>query len=480
LFAIQTTYLAGSGTIKNVACLLSLLESTVANVHLCTHGLFYMDRFKGEAIMRVSPRLDRYKDLVDASVIKQIYDLARSLAGLRVLHMNTTAQGGGVAEILQELIPLMQELGIKHDWKVIPLDEASGSFTARLVDMMQGYDTGAFPKAEKQVFLEKLRHSLGEKQDYQADLFFVHDFQLVPLAQFFPWMRPAIWFSHVDTAHPEPSAQQYIEQFLDPYTLACFNSQASVFKDLPPEKVQVVTLGIDPFRTKNCLLPKARGMELLTRCGIDIARPVITQVSRFGVWKNPWQVLDIYHQVKQQIPSVQLAMVGALEAKDDIKAVEILADLQRNYVRGDPDIHLLSDPAIIDHEVVNAFQRYSSVILQRSIREGFGFTVTEAMWKKQPVIGTNVTGIRMQITHGVNGYLVDDAETAAAYTIKLLQDRELWRELGENAYETVRQRFLFPTMVLDYLKALARALENAHAVMEGVRGTTAIGNELVA
>ena len=173
-------------------------------------------------------------------------------------------------------------------------------------------------------------------------------------------------------------------------------------------------------------------------------------------------------------------MVGALEAKDDIKAVEILADLQQNYMRGDPDIHLLSDPAIIDHEVVNAFQRYSSVILQRSIREGFGFTVTEAMWKKQPVIGTNVTGIRMQITHGLNCYLVDDTETAAAYTIKLLQDRELWRELGENAYETVRQRFLFPTMVLDYLKALARALENAHAVVEGVRGTTAIGNELVA
>jgi len=140
-------------------------------------------------------------------------------------------------------------------------------------------------------------------------------------------------------------------------------------KDLPPEKVQVVTLGIDPFRVKNRELPAARGREILRRCGIDPARPLITQVSRFGIWKNPWQVMDIYCRVKQQMPSVQLALVGAMEAKDDVKAMEILADLQHNYVHADPDIHLLSDPTSINHEAVNAFQRYSSVILQRSIRE---------------------------------------------------------------------------------------------------------------
>ncbi len=418
--------------------------------------------------METSPLLDRYKGIVSASLIQQIYEVAHSLADLHVLHINTTAQGGGVAEILSDLLPLVEELGIRHDWKVISLDEASGYFTARLVDMLQGYDTGAFPEAEKQVFLEKLRHAVGKGPEYQADIYFIHDFQLVdmyfihdfqlvPLAEFFPWMRPAIWFCHVDTAHPTPSAQQYIRQFLDPYALTCFNSPASVFEDLPPEKVQVVTLGIDPFRVKNRDLPRERGMQILSSCGIDPARPLITQVSRFGVWKNPWQVIEIYRLVKQQMPAVQLAMVGAMEAKDDIKAEEILADLQQNYVHGDTDIHLLSDPTIINHEAVNAFQRYSSVILQRSIREGFGFTVTEAMWKKQPVVGTRVTGLQMQITHGSNGYLVDDTEAAAAYTLKLLQDRDLWRELGANAYETVRQRFLFPTLILGYLKALQRA-----------------------
>jgi trehalose synthase len=413
-----------------------------------------------------SPLLDRYKGIVDESLIDQIYDVARSLAGIRVLHVNTTAQGGGVAEILNKLLPVMNELGIQHSWSVVPLDETSGYFTARLVDMLQGYDTGSFPEREKQVFLEKLRHAVSSRQDYQADMFFIHDFQLVPLAEFFPWMRPAIWFCHVDTAHPTPSAQHYIRQFLDPYALACFNSQASIFQDLPPEKAQVVTLGIDPFRVKNRFLPKARGMELLASCGIDPGRPLITQVSRFGIWKNPWQVIDIYRFVKQQLPSVQLAMVGAMEAKDDIKAQEILTDLQQHAVCGDPDIHLLSDPTIINHEAVNAFQRYSSVILQRSIREGFGFTVTEAMWKHQPVIGTHVTGLQIQISHGYNGYLVDETEAAAAYTLELLQDRERWMELGQHAYETVRQRFLFPVMILDYLKALARVQAEAHAFAE--------------
>jgi trehalose synthase len=183
------------------------------------------------------------------------------------------------------------------------------------------------------------------------------------------------------------------------------------------------------------------------------------------------------------LSAVQLAMIGALEAKDDITAEEILTDLQRHYVHGDPDIYLLSDPTIIDHEVVNAFQRYSSVVLQRSIREGFGFTVTEAMWKKQPVIGTCVTGLQLQISHGYNGYLVDDTETAAAYTLKFLEDRNPWRELGENAYDTVRQRFLFPTMILAYLQALARAQTNARALVKpgmALIETTGAGVELAA
>src|SRR5256712_8709281 len=164
--------------------------------------------------METSPLLDRYKGLVSASLIEQIYEVAHSLAGLHVLHVNTTAQGGGVAEILSDLIPLVEELGIRHDWKVISLDEASGYFTARLVDMLQGYDTGPFPEAEKQVFLEKLRYAVSKWPEYQADMYFIHDFQLGPLAEFFQWIRPSIWVCHVDTVHPTTSSLLYILQFL--------------------------------------------------------------------------------------------------------------------------------------------------------------------------------------------------------------------------------------------------------------------------
>jgi trehalose synthase len=283
----------------------------------------------------------------------------------------------------------------------------------------------------------------------------VHDFQLVPLAQFYSWMRPAIWFCHVDTAHPGPHAADYVRRFLGTYELYGFNSHASVLQGLPPEQVQVVTLGIDPFRVKNRFLTPQEGREIFLRSGIDPDRPLITQVSRFGHWKNPRQVVDTYRLVKQEIPGVQVALIGAIEAADDISSKSVLAEME-TYAAGDPDIHLLSDARVITHREVNAFQRYSSVILQRSLREGFGFTVTEALWKSQPVVGTTATGLRVQVKHGDNGYLVDDTEGCAAYTLKLLQDRALWRKMGARAHESVRKNFLFPMMVLEYLEALSR------------------------
>src|SRR5260370_12625165 len=202
-------------------------------------------------------------------------------------------------------------------------------------------------------------------------------------------------------------------------------------------------------------------MKLLTRWGIDTPRPLITQVSRFGNWKNPWQVIDIYRLVKQQLPSVQAALVGAMEASDDILAMEVLKDVQAK-AGGDPDIHLLYDPAVIKHQEVNAFQRYSSVILQRSIREGFGLTVTEAMWKYQPVVGTSATGLRTQIIDGRNGYIADDPETAAQDTLKLIKDRALCPRLGKQAHLRVKENYLLPMMIAEYLDALLKAREMSH------------------
>ena len=409
--------------------------------------------------MRRSVRLDRYKRFVGEDLLSEIYHIAESLAGLHILHVNTTAQGGGVAELLHALIPPMEELGIRNTWKVVPLDDASNQFTAYVVDLLQGIEHGDISEEDKRVFLDKLRVTpvLRRAEENQADIYFIHDFQLAPLAKIFPWMRPAIWMCHVDTASPDPNGKAYIEQFLDVYSLCVFNTPLSVFKDLPPQKTHVITPTIDPFSEKNRFLTPERGWQILARCGIDTTRPLITQVSRFGNWKNPWQVIDVYRLVKQQLPSVQLAYVGAMEAADDINAMEILKDIQAK-ADGDPDIHLLYDPAVIKHPEVNAFQRYSSVILQRSIREGFGLTATEAMWKYQPVVGTSATGLRTQIIHGLNGYIADDTETCAKYTLKLIRDGDLRRKLGKQAHLRVKDNYLLPTMMLEYLGAIEKAL----------------------
>jgi len=310
------------------------------------------------------------------------------------------------------------------------------------------------------VFLEKLRRipDMQRADQNHADIYFIHDFQLAPLATLFPWMRPALWMCHVDTANPDPDGKAYIDQFLDAYNICVFDTPLSVFKNLPSEKAHVITPTIDPFSEKNRFLTPEKGLRMLAQCGIDITRPLITQVSRFGNWKNPWRVIDVYRLMKKELPSVQVALVGAMEAADDIKAMEILKDIQAK-AGTDPDIHLLYDPAVIKHPEVNAFQRYSSVILQRSIREGFGLTVTEAMWKYQPVVGTSVTGLRAQIIDGQNGYIADETESCAERTLKLIQDRDLWRKLGKQARKRVRDNYLFPRMVLQYLDALQKARE---------------------
>jgi trehalose synthase len=410
--------------------------------------------------MKRSPRLDRYRRFVKDELLDQIYDAAASLAGLHVLHINTTAQGGGVAELLHALLPVMNELGIEHIWKVVPLDDTTNRFEAHLVDLLQGMEHGEVAEEDKHVLVDTLRRTpvLRDQKENQADLYFIHDFQLAPLATLFPWMRPALWMCHVDTANPDPRGKAYIEQFLDAYNICVFNTPLSIFKDLPSEKTHVITPTIDPFNEKNSFLSRDKGMKILTRCGIDIARPLVTQVSRFGNWKNPWQVIDIYRLVKQQLPSVQVALVGALEATDDIKATEILRDI-RDMAGADPNIHLLYDPAEIKHIEVNAFQRYSSVILQRSTREGFGLTVTEAMWKYQPVVGTSVTGLRTQIIDGSNGFIADDVEICAKMTLRLIEDRGFWHKLGKQAHLRVKNNYLLPIMILEYLDALAKARE---------------------
>lgn len=405
--------------------------------------------------MKRSKQLDQYANFVGEEILNTIYKKASDLRGVHVLHINTTAKGGGVAEILEGLDPIVRDFDITHSRKIIQLDEDASHFTSHLLNLLQGNEPGEISAADREKFLSWLGQSRLSEHDDQADIYLVHDYQLVPLAQLYPWLQPAVWFCHVDTAQPNPHAKRYVQEFLDAYELSVFNSELSVFPEIPPQLAHVVTLGIDPFRRKNASMARDHGLKLLQQCGIDTQRPLLTQVARYDRWKNPWQAIDVYRQVKQQIPAIQLAFVGAMEATDDKGAVEVLHDLQR-YAEDDKDIHFLYDPAVIRDDEVNAFQRYSSVILQRSTREGFGLTATEAMWKSQPILGTSATGLKTQLVDGENGYIVDDTQACAERTLELLQRRDRWQQLGQNAHKHVNNHYLLPMMVLSYLDALEK------------------------
>ena len=221
--------------------------------------------------------------------------------------------------------------------------------------------------------------------------------------------------------------------------------------DCPP--VYIAPPAIDPLTIKNSPFERDAAFKIVSAMGIDQNRPLITQVSRFDVWKDPWGVVDAFRMARKSIPGLQLAMLGLSQATDDPEALDVLESV-RERAESDPDIHLYFDPeglpATID-EVVNAFQVASDVLIQKSLREGFGLTITEAMWKGKPVIGGNVGGIRVQIENGVNGYLVDTPEECASRIVDLLNDPALRSSLGNAAREEVRGRFLMPALALDYL-----------------------------
>jgi trehalose synthase len=221
----------------------------------------------------------------------------------------------------------------------------------------------------------------------------------------------------------------------------------------PPDKIRFLRPAIDPLSIKNQRLAKAKAKEILAGLCIDPQRPLISQVSRFDPWKDPLGVIDAYRMAKRQIPDLQLALVGVIEAQDDPEAETVL-EQAKQYTKGDPDIHLFSDPAQVGHFEVNAFQTASEIVLQKSVREGFGLTVAEAMWKGNPVIGGNCGGIRVQIEDGKNGFLVSTPEECARRVVELIRDEPLRKRMGPAGRETVRRSYLIPRLLRDYLSLI--------------------------
>jgi trehalose synthase len=390
-----------------------------------------------------------YRRVVDPDQWECIQQLAGPLRGLRVVHINATPAGGGVAEILRTLIPLSRAVGLDAQWQVLPPDDQFFQVTKRMHNWMQG-KSGHLSPRDRQVYLDYSAR-IASEVDVQADVWVVHDPQPLALRSLVPLQGPAIWRCHIDCSTPNGGVCRYLMPWLRDYERVVFTMPSFRLDGLSADQVEQEYPAIDPFAAKNRRMLGRTARSVLAGLGIDPQRPLVTQVSRFDPWKNPWEAVDSYRLAKREVPDLQLAMVGVFSASDDPEAPRIYRSLQR-YVQGDPDVHLFTDPVQVGPREIQAFQSASTAVLQRSSREGFALTVTEAMWKGTPVIGTPVGGIVVQITDGQNGFLAASAEDCADRIVELVRNPRRARVLGGAARASVRKRFLMPRLLADELR----------------------------
>jgi trehalose synthase len=390
--------------------------------------------------------LSRYSLLLGKKVIKKIQKKAKKFEKSEVLNINATKFGGGVAEILQNMIPLMHELKINADWKVFTAPDSFFEISKKMHNALQGDMEILFSDDEISEYISQAESTYEQIQP-MGDFIIIHDPQPCPVIKFTKkGTSKWIWRCHIDTSNPNPQAWDIISEYLPLYDALIFTLKDYAKKGIQKPIFQI-TPSIDPFSEKNRQLEVDIAKDIVEKF-VPLDLPIITQVSRFDPWKDPLGVIDAYRKVAKEIP-VRLALIGSL-AHDDPEGVEWLERV-KNYAGDDPNIHILSNLDGVGNIEVNAFQQISNIILQKSIREGFGLTVTEALWKKTPVIGGNVGGIKLQIENGINGFLVNSIEETTEKILYLLKNPKISEEMGRKGHEKVKKEFLLLNHVEKYL-----------------------------
>jgi trehalose synthase len=396
--------------------------------------------------------LQEYSEVAGPGVIDELRALASRVGGRKMQHINSTSVGGGVAEILTRLIPLLRELGIEASWDVIKGDQAFYSVTKAFHNALHG-KREEVTASMYETFRENTEMNLRD-MNFTGDVVFIHDPQPAGLIQRKSDIgRRWVWRCHIDISAPQADVWDFLRPYVQGYDGAIF-SMPDFAQRLPVPQFRVAP-SIDPLSDKNRPLEKAEIAAVLEKYHIDAGRPVITQVSRFDRFKDPLGVIAAYRMAKKRY-NCQLILAGG-GATDDPEGEEVLREVQQS-ADGDPDIHILLLPPFSDLEI-NALVRGSTIVLQKSLREGFGLTVSEALWKRKPVVAGAVGGIKLQVIDGVTGFLVHSPEGAANRIIQLLGDRRLRERLGENGFQHVRQNFLLTRHVKDYLLTML-ALEH--------------------
>jgi trehalose synthase len=399
--------------------------------------------------------LEDYRGIVGDDVIAGIHSKARRLLGRRVLHINSTYQGGGVAEMLASLVPIMNDTGVDADWRILLGNMDFFQVTKKFHNAMQGGPINLTRRKKDQY--EHTNQAFASWAQLDRDVVVVHDPQPLPLIRYFKKRQPWIWRCHIDITDANPVLWEYLKGFLLRYDMVLVSHPDYLRPDLPVPQ-RIVHPAIDPLSAKNIELRPAEIDRLLAKQGVPRDKPLVTQISRFDPWKDPLGVIEAFKLVRKEV-DCRLVLCGSMAADDPegLVVYEEVARKARKLVESGDIILIAQDSS---SSFINALQRASTVIVQKSTREGFGLTVAEGMWKGKAVVASRVGGIPLQIEDGETGYLVEprDIEATADRIITLLRDTELRVTIGEKAREAVRAKFLTTRLLDDYLDVLTTVL----------------------
>ncbi len=383
--------------------------------------------------------IEDYAPLVGAEAVDRILKKSKRMRDMRIVNISSTYCGGGVAELLSSLTLLMSSAGIRTGWQVIEGRADFFSVTKMFHNALQGGEI-LLTEQEMRIY-EEVAYENSVRDHLDHDLVIVHDPQPLPMICHYRRKAPWVWRCHLDLTHPDPDLWTYLAPFVERYDAVVLSLPEYAQSLATPQRF--IAPGIDPFSPTNKDLSADEIEECLARYAIPTDLPLVVQISRFDKWKDPHGVIEAFRIARREVDCT-LVLKGNFAA-DDPEGQEVFESLCEC---AEERIHILS---VQDSILVNALQRRAAVVLQKSLREGFGLTVAEAMWKGAAVIGGNVGGIRHQIEDGVSGFLVDNVEQAAEHIVRLVKDEALRRRLGERAKESVRKRFLMTRLMEDWL-----------------------------
>lgn len=393
--------------------------------------------------------LKDYTKIVGEKEINEIRTFANRLKGKSVVHVNSTAYGGGVSEMLRRLVPLMKDVGLEVEWKVIKGEKEFFEVTKTFHNALQGKEI-ELTENMKRICLQ-CNEENAKLLDLDYDYVVIHDPQPLAAISFSPKKKNKwIWRCHIDLSNPNMEFWRFLEPLLANYDAYIFSAKEYVKSPLEMKNVAIITPSIDPLSDKNKPLPEDQILSTLEKYDVDSKSPILIQVARFDPWKDPVGIVDMYRLVKKSVPRVQLLLISSM-APDDPEGWDYFEKTAR-HAGEDRNIHLLTDLKGVRDLEVNAFQRASDVAMLKSIREGFGLTVTEALWKEVPAIGGNVGGIPLQIIHGETGFLVNTVGEAAEKTLYLLNHPLEAKKMGKNGRKHVKDNFLITKHLKEYLR----------------------------